>query len=91
MHVHPVLLAVWAAMAACFLAIIAYRSQITRYEEDQLFLNENANTNEQEEQTEIVRKVHKLEPLVRIFGGAAAIMTVCVVGNVVWQAWQALN
>jgi hypothetical protein len=91
MHISPVLIAVWAALAACFLALIAYRGQLTRYEEDQLFLNENSNKHEQEQQTEIVRKVHKLEPIVRVFGGAAALMTVGIVGSFVWQAWQALN
>ena len=34
----PVLLIVWAAILACFLGLLAYKGQLTRYEEDQLFL-----------------------------------------------------
>ena len=91
MSMNPVLLIVWAVLAACFLALIAYRGQLTRYEEDQLFLNENVNQNEHKEQDEIVRKVNRLQPLVRVFGGAAAIMTVGVVGLYVWNAAQSLR
>jgi len=36
----PVLLIVWAAIAAVFLGLLAYKGQLTRYEEDQLFLSD---------------------------------------------------
>ncbi len=90
MNVLPVLLIVWAAIAACFLGLLAYRSQLTRYEEDQLFLNETL-AHEKNVQTEIVRKVNKLEPFVRIFGVAAAAMTAGIVGIFTYDAWQHLR
>jgi hypothetical protein len=86
----PALLLIWAAVAACFLALLAYKGQLTRYEEDQLFLHEGE-TNEQREQTEIIRKVKKLEPFVRVLGVAAAFMTVCIVGIYTYDAWQHLR
>jgi hypothetical protein len=86
----PVMLIVWAAIAACFLGLLAYRGQLTRYEEDQLFLNDNV-THEQQEQTEIIRKVNKIQPLVRIFGVAAAAMTAGIVGIFTYDAWQHLK
>ena len=80
----PVLLIVWAAVAACFLALLAYRGQLTRYEEDQLFLADN-HSNEQDEQAEIVRKVNKIKPIVNLFGYAAALLTVVAAGlSVAW-------
>jgi hypothetical protein len=91
MHIHPALLIVWAGLAACLLALIAYKGQLTRYEEDQLFLNENVNQNEHKQQDEIVRKVNKIDPFVRLFAGATGLMTASVVGLFVWQAWQSLN
>ena len=54
----PMMLIVWAVVAACFLALLAYRGQLTRYEEDQLFLSDAA-SNEKQLQTEIIRKVNK--------------------------------
>lgn len=90
MNAIPVLLLIWAAIAACFLGLLAYKGQLTRYEEDQLFLNESE-SHEQREQTEIVRKVKKLEPFVRAFGVAAAFMTVCIVSIYTYDAWQHLK
>jgi hypothetical protein len=86
----PVLLIVWAAVAACFLALLAYRGQLTRYEEDQLFLADN-HSNEQDEQAEIVRKVNKIKPIVNLFGYAAALMTIGIVGIFTYDAWQHLR
>jgi len=86
----PIMLIVWGVVAACFLALLAYRGQLTRYEEDQLFLNETE-SNEQREQSEIVRKVKKIQPLVRFFGVAAAAMTAGIVGIFTYDAWQHLK
>jgi hypothetical protein len=90
MSVIPVMLIVWAVVAACFLALLAYRGQLTRYEEDQLFLNE-AESNEQREQSEIVRKVNRIQPFVRILGVATAVMTAGIVGIFTYDAWQHLK
>jgi hypothetical protein len=85
---NPILLIIWAALAVCFLGLLMYRGQLTRYEDDQLFLNEDANRTEQEQQKQIITRVNKIEPLVRIFGGAAGIATACIVGMYVYDAWQ---
>jgi hypothetical protein len=84
------MLIVWAVIAACFLALLAYRGQLTRYEEDQLFLSETE-SNEQREQSEIVRKVNKLQPFVRVLGVATAAMTAGIVGIFTYDAWQHLK
>jgi hypothetical protein len=90
MDVIPVMLIIWGIVAACFLALLAYRGQLTRYEEDQLFLGDTE-SNEQREQSEIIRKVNKIQPLVRILGVAAAVMTVSIVGIFTYDAWQRLK
>lgn len=86
----PLLLIVWAVLAACFLALLAYRGQLTRYEEDQLFLGDN-HSNEQDEQSEIIRKVNKIRPMVNLFGYAAALATIGIVGLFTYDAWQHLR
>ncbi|HEY2040093.1 MAG TPA: hypothetical protein VGG95_10535 [Edaphobacter sp.] len=90
MSVIPVMLIIWGVVAACFLALLAYRGQLTRYEEDQLFLNERE-THEQMEQNEIIRKVNKIGPAIRVLGFAAAAMTVSIVGIFTYDAWQRLR
>jgi hypothetical protein len=86
----PVLLIVWAAILACFLGLLAYKGQLTRYEEDQLFLNDTV-SHEQQFQTEIIRKVTKIQPFVRVFGVATAIMTAGIIGIFTYDAWQHLK
>lgn len=80
---------VWAGLAIAFLALLAYRGTITRYEEDQLFLN-GTNEMSHHEQDDILRKVNRIEPFVRVLGGAAAAMTVGVVSFYVWDALRHL-
>jgi len=91
MSLNPILLAVWAVLAICFAGLLMYRAQLTRYEDEQLFLSDAANKNEMEQQTQLVRKVKKLEPLVRVFGGAAGLVTASVIGIYVWDAWQRIQ
>jgi hypothetical protein len=91
MTVNPILLTIWAALAVCFLGLLMYRGQLTRYEDDQLFLNEDVNNTEKELQTKIVRRVNKIEPILRICGGAAGLVTACIVGMVVYDAWQRIQ
>ena len=86
----PVLLIIWAGIAACFLGLLAYKGQLTRYEEDQLFLNEGV-SHEQQLQTEIIRKVTKIQPFVRVFGVATAVMTAGIIGIFTYDAWQHLK
>lgn len=86
----PVLLIIWAAISACFLGLLAYKGQLTRYEEDQLFLSD-IRSNEQQLQGEIVRKVTKIQPFVRVFGVAAAVMTAGIIGIFTYDAWQHLK
>jgi hypothetical protein len=90
MEAIPVLLIVWAAILACFLGLLAYKGQLTRYEEDQLFLSEGV-SHQQQLQTDIVRKVTKIQPFVRVFGVAAALMTACILGILTYDAWQHLK
>lgn len=81
----PTLLIIWAILTACFVALLTYRGTLTRYEDDQLFLNEDeATASGERRQTEIVRRIHQIEPLVRIFAAAASLMTVGIVG--IWVA-----
>lgn len=87
---NPILLTVWAVLVACFLALLVYRGQLSRYEEDQLFLSDDVKP-EQEFQTQILQKLNRVEPLVKIFGGAAGLATLCAVGVYVWDAWQKLQ
>ena len=86
----PVLLIIWAAIAACFLGLLAYKGQLTRYEEDQLFLTDTVSHNEVM-QAEIIRKVTQIQPFLRALGIATAVMTAGIIGIFTYDAWQHLK
>ena len=88
---NSILLIVWAVLIVCFMALLVYRGQLSRYEDDQLFLNNDEVTPEQEMQQILVRRLQKIDPIVKIVGGAAGLATACAVGLYVWDAWQKLQ
>ena len=86
----PTLLIIWASLVACFVGVLTYRGQLTRYEDDQLFLAEN-NPDQQRQQYDIVRRVNQVQPYVRVLGAAAGLMTASIVGIWVADALRVLN
>ena len=86
----PTLLIIWASLVACFVGVLTYRGQLTRYEDDQLFLAEN-NPDQQRQQYDIVRRVNQVQPLVRALGAASGLMTATIVGIWVADALRVLN
>jgi len=85
MSVLSVLSISWVAFAVLFLGLQIYRSTITRYEEEKLFLTGNDASGEQV-QTDIIRKVTRLQPFVNVIGTAAGIMTASILGVYVYRA-----
>ena len=79
-----IILIAWGVFVACLLGLLAYNATLTRYEEDQLFLSET-NDIEKQHQNEIISKLHRTQPLVRIFGSLSGVMTLVVVG--MWMRW----
>jgi len=82
----PAMIVVWAVFTGLFLALLAYNATLTRYEENQLFLDD-LNTVEKEQQSVIIRKIHRMTPYIRAFGSISALMTVVIIGIVTWDAW----
>jgi hypothetical protein len=85
MGVMPILWIVWAGAAAILLLLLAYRGTVTRHEEDQIFLD-SASDHQQREQTEILAKVVKINPYVRVATGATCVLSAGILGMYVWDA-----
>jgi hypothetical protein len=84
-----ILLIIWGVLLACLLGLLAYNATLTRYEEDQLFLSDS-NSVEKSHQDEIVAKLRRTQPLVRVFGSLSGLMTLVVAGLFTWDAWKHL-
>jgi hypothetical protein len=61
----PVMWTVWSAFVVLTAGLYIYRSNLTRDEADQVFLDDSFD-HEKAEQAAIVARVHKLEPLLRM-------------------------
>jgi hypothetical protein len=86
MNALPAMIVVWAVFTGMFLSLLAYNATLTRYEENQLFLDDN-NGGEKQAQTAIVRKIQKMTPYIRTLGSLSALMTVMIISVVTWDAW----
>ena len=70
---------IWSAFVVLTAVLYIYRSNLTKNEEDQIFLDDSF-SQEQAEQAVITAKVAKVEPLVRIARWLVVGMTVVVIG-----------
>lgn len=85
----PIIWIVWAGVITFLLILLVYRSNLTRYEEDQIFLDDAAN-HQKKQQEDLLVKVNKIQPWIRIVSGATGVLTVAIIGVYVWDALQHL-
>lgn len=85
----PVVWIVWACISVCLLILLLYRSNLTRYEEDQIFLDDSG-THQKKEQEAILVKVNKIQPFIRVVTGVTCVLTVGIIGVYVWDALMQL-
>ncbi len=89
MTVLPVLWIVWGVVAAILLILLGYRGTLTRYEEDQIFLDQ-ATSLEAREQSDIQRKLEKIRPYLVGTLWVIGALTVAILGLYVQDAIQRL-
>ena len=85
MTVMPILWIVWGVVAGVLLIMLGYRGTLTRYEEDQIFLNE-ATSMESQEQSDIQRKLEKIRPFLAIMLWVVGALTLVILGIYVRDA-----
>jgi len=83
-----ILLIVCGVLGALLVILLIYRSTLTMQEDDQLFLEESESHMAQE-QTEILNKVNKLNPVVKILGATCGLTFLVWLGLFVYQSLTA--
>ena len=81
------LLIVWGIVTGIFLILLFYRSTLTRQEDDQLFIDE-ASSSRATEQSQLIAKVNKINPLVKLVGATSGLMILAIAG---WAVYLGLN
>lgn len=85
-----ILLSVWGALTALLIVLLIYRSTLTMQEDDQLFLDE-AESHMQLEQTELINKMNRIQPMVRLLGACSGILIVVIAGLWIWTGISQTN
>jgi hypothetical protein len=81
------LLIVWGVVTGIFLMLLFYRSTLTRQEDDQLFIDESSSSRATE-QRQLIAKVNKINPLVKMVGATSGLMILAIAG---WAVYIGLN
>jgi hypothetical protein len=69
----------WGVLTAILIILLIYRSTLTMQEDDQLFLDESASALA-EEQRELMAKVNKINPLVKVLGATSGVVFLVIAG-----------
>jgi hypothetical protein len=81
------LLIVWGALTAVLIVLLIYRSTLTMQEDDQLFLDDSASAMAKDQQ-ELMAKVNKITPVVKMLGAVSGVMILVIAG---WAVYLGLN
>ena len=81
------LLIAWGVVTGILLILLFYRSTLTRQEDDQLFIDESSSSRATE-QSQLIAKVNKINPLVKIVGATSGVMILVIAG---WAVYLGLN
>jgi hypothetical protein len=81
------LLTAWGVVTGILLILLFYRSTLTRQEDDQLFIDVSSSSRATE-QNQLIAKVNKINPLVKLVGATSALMILVIAG---WAVYLGLN
>ena len=81
------LLIAWGIVTGILLILLFYRSTLTRQEDDHLFIDETS-ASKATEQQQLIARVNKINPLVKIVGAASGVMILVIAG---WAVYLGLN
>jgi hypothetical protein len=77
----------WGAVTTVLVVLLIYRGTLTMHEDDQLFLDE-AESQMQLEQAELLSKIDKIQPYVRATMVGSGALFALLIGLMVWDGIQ---
>ena len=84
MDMMTTLLIVWGALTAVLIVLLIYRGTLNIHEDDQLFLDE-AESHMMKEQQELIVRMNRITPWVRIIGTCSALLIVVIAGMFIYS------
>jgi len=78
------LLIAWGILTTILVVLMIYKSTLTMHEDDSIFLNETESQMEKE-QVEILAKVNKITPILKVLGALSGLMILVIAGLFVYH------
>src|ERR1017187_537331 len=78
------LLVAWGVLTAILIILLIYKSTLTMHEDDSIFLNETE-SQMQKDQTEVLAKMRKITPIVKVLGALSGVMILVIAGLFIYQ------
>ncbi len=78
------LVVAWGVLTVALVILLIYRGTLTMQEDDQLFLGESE-AHMAREQDEIISKVNRLGPFVKVLGTASGVLVLAIASLAVYQ------
>jgi hypothetical protein len=81
------LLILWAGLTVVLIVLLIYRSTLAMHEDDQLFLD-NAEAHMAREQEELIVKMNRIQPWVKVCGAGSVVLTVIIAGLMLYSRFN---
>jgi hypothetical protein len=81
------LLILWAGLTIVLVVLLIYRSTLAMHEDDQLFLG-NSEAHMAKEQEELIVRMNKIEPWVKVCGAGSALLFVLIAGMMLYSRFN---
>ncbi|HET9281054.1 MAG TPA: hypothetical protein VFR24_03725 [Candidatus Angelobacter sp.] len=81
------LLILWAGLTVVLIVLLIYRSTLSMHEDDQLFLD-SSEAHMAKEQEELLGKMNRITPWVRVCGAGSAVLTVIIAGLMLYTRFS---
>ena len=81
------LLILWAGLTVVLIVLLIYKSTLSMHEDDQLFLD-SAEAHMAKEQEELILKMNKITPWLRVCGAGSALLLVVIAGMMMYERFN---
>ena len=73
------LLVAWGILTTVLIVLLIYKSTLTMHDDDSIYLNETE-SQLQKDQTEVLAKMRKITPIVKVLGALSGLMILVIAG-----------
>ncbi len=82
------LLVAWGVLTGILIILLIYKSTLSMHEDDSIMLNDPG-SQMQKDQAEVLAKMKKLTPIVRVLGALSGLMILAIAGMFIYQGLNA--